>query len=113
LAAIAVSIQLVSPASGEKKLLRAQEQAKEVRTVSIQLVSPASGESLGSSRPNLAVKSFHSISFPSEWGVIKPENILDFLRSHLAVSIQLVSPASGELIVTANGSVDLFSFPFN
>ncbi len=38
---------------------------------------------------------FHSISFPSEWGVVSRLNIpvID------GVSIQLVSPASGENLI--------------
>ena len=37
--------------------------------------------------------SFHSISFPSEWGVVYD----DTQELALQVSIQLVSPASGEM----------------
>ena len=40
---------------------------------------------------------FHSISFPSEWGESKIDEDYGYL---LAVSIQLVSPASGELMQT-------------
>ena len=60
---LAVSIQLVSPASGELNYIK-----KVVgNTVSIQLVSPASGESeVVNAIENR--ESFHSISFPSEWG---------------------------------------------
>jgi len=36
--------------------------------VSIQLVSPASGDGLTPSTTNEPAKRFHSISFPSEWG---------------------------------------------
>ncbi len=36
--------------------------------VSIQLVSPASGEDGAGGRAPEDPKSFHSISFPSEWG---------------------------------------------
>ncbi len=63
-----VSIQLVSPASGEKERI--------VTTlgnlnfiVSIQLVSPASGESIVGGMNVIKQIGFHSISFPSEWGV--------------------------------------------
>jgi len=60
--------------------------------VSIQLVSPASGDR-GVAIATLVLKlSFHSISFPSEWGLFIPESI-EPLRE---VSIQLVSPASGD-----------------
>ena len=38
--------------------------------------------------------SFHSISFPSEWGDGSPMNVFNGLLAQ--VSIQLVSPASGE-----------------
>ena len=43
---------------------------------------------------------FHSISFPSEWGVDVPAELMEMLdapRAQVQVSIQLVSPASGEL----------------
>ena len=42
----------------------------------------------------LASARFHSISFPSEWGVLK--SALQKLQNIYLVSIQLVSPASGE-----------------
>jgi len=37
-------------------------------SVSIQLVSPASGDVMESEAPRGWALSFHSISFPSEWG---------------------------------------------
>ena len=37
--------------------------------VSIQLVSPASGDERGADRCPAADLCFHSISFPSEWGL--------------------------------------------
>ena len=64
--------------------------------VSIKLVSPASGENTSTAFLKTYRPSFHSISFPSEWGVL--ENHHDSIFDHcLVVSIQLVSPASGEL----------------
>jgi len=41
----------------------------------------------------LSYKSFHSISFPNEWGVVI---LLCYMQVSLEVSIQLVSPTSGE-----------------
>jgi hypothetical protein len=64
-----VSIQLVSPASGE------QESSKMVPTaisISIQLVSPASGEFSIQIHGEIFKHDFHSISFPSEWGDTLP-----------------------------------------
>ena len=63
----------------------------EVSTVSIQLVSPASGDHANNRTVKLA-GSFHSMSFPSEWGLYEQhqEGLFNF------VSIQLVSPASGD-----------------
>jgi hypothetical protein len=68
---VALSIQLVSPASGESLGLRSGSLL--VYVLSIQLVSPASGECVqvdaiivGGHRGD----PFHSISFPSEWGVL-------------------------------------------
>jgi hypothetical protein len=40
-----------------------------------------------------STRRFHSISFPSEWG----DCLMLLTYQHLSVSIQLVSPASGEL----------------
>ena len=129
---LAVSIQLVSPASGEESLLQLSIDTLEV---SIQLVSPASGEVImwglmlqdhhcfhsisfpsewgvvPSIVASLAFKSrFHSISFPSEWGVWKIS--LEHLTP-VDVSIQLVSPASGELTILGSEKDTRRSFPFN
>jgi len=84
-----VSIQLVSPASGECRGLK--NAVNFTAVVSIQLVSPASGETLNKYLLSL-YGSFHSISFPSEWGGSRD---IVFQQQH-EVSIQLVSPASGE-----------------
>ena len=87
-----VSIQLVSPASGDDVFK--QEQARATR-VSIQLVSPASGDGRCSlKRVNLKKLCFHSISFPSEWGL--EQFYFGSLLRLEQVSIQLVSPASGD-----------------
>jgi hypothetical protein len=59
-----VSIQLVSPTSGEKKELAIK---CGYVNVSIQLVFLTSGESK-SLFQSLCVMSFHSISFPNDWG---------------------------------------------
>jgi len=110
-----VSIQLVSPASGDRQTFYPPLLQKRV---SIQLVSPASGDPytgesdfnsfkwfpfnwcpqrVGTASGLWEVREnngFHSIGVPSEWG----------LAGHIAhpspereVSIQLVSPASGDL----------------
>ncbi len=52
---------------------------------------------------------FHSISFPNEWGVEKSSRQL---LPNLVVSIQLVSPTSGQ-IHFFNGKSDDKRFPFN
>ena len=54
--------------------------------------------------------SFHSISFPSEWGV---SYLAIELRILLLVSIQLVSPASGEASIKGNAATAAVMFPFN
>ena len=81
--------------------------------VSIQLVSPASGEAVRSlpATPVTPIKGFHSISFPSEWGGIK-----GFSGSSVySVSIQLVSPASGEPKTKKELATlsEKWEFPFN
>ncbi len=64
--------------------------------VSIQLVSPASGEAFRNrSLFTCQLDGFHSISFPSEWGGLLL--LAQYWESkNSRVSIQLVSPASGE-----------------
>jgi len=64
--------------------------------ISIQLVSPASGDEdeVYYSAP-LSSEDFHSISFPSEWGLTK-NGPRKGQRSEV-ISIQLVSPASGDV----------------
>ncbi len=62
-----VSIQLVSPASGEQRYGSPIHYPSIL--VSIQLVSPASGESFFQMLYSRQIDSFHSIGFPSEWGV--------------------------------------------
>jgi len=52
---------------------------------------------------------FHSISFPSEWG---PDKIALVQSCSLKVSIQLVSPASGDR-KELNQVGDNLEFPFN
>ena len=49
---------------------------------------------------------FYSIGFPSEWGVDPNSAITEFVE--FKVSIQLVSPASGEMCVDLGG---LFGLP--
>ncbi len=67
--------------------------SKSFDTVSIQLVSPASGEVYYVLGILAALIGFHSISFPTEWGEKNRRTPLSIL---FGVSIQLVSPASGE-----------------
>ena len=111
-----VSIQLVSPTSGEEELIKNFSYPWGYR-VSIQLVSPTSGEQMQKPEKkelvsfhsisfpnewgdNVAGKSyvdqdcFHSISFPNEWGVFC--FLVFFSLLYPQVSIQLVSPTSGE-----------------
>jgi len=64
-----ISIQLVSPASGD---VLATSPLEEQLMISIQLVSPASGDSFVVAVFAVADPHFHSISFPSEWG--QPEH---------------------------------------
>ncbi len=79
--------------------------------VSIQLVSPASGETPATDPFVLNVTiGFHSISFPSEWGGLRKLKWLQLI----AVSIQLVSPASGENVLpTSYFLLWMLMFPFN
>ena len=91
-ATIFVSIQLVSPASGDTSKPTCTTTLKSLNPVSIQLVSPASGDNTGFCYEIFDYR-FHSISFPSEWG----QRFVSVRASRFrCVSIQLVSPASGD-----------------
>jgi len=83
---LVVSIQLVSPASGDDEL-EAAENERSAEEVSIQLVSPASGDD------------FDTGDHPA------PPIAL--------VSIQLVSPASGDAPETPQTGQIQYLFPFN
>jgi len=56
------------------------------------------------------VRGFHSISFPSEWGLPRFSSV----QSHDGlVSIQLVSPASGDSNINEAVGLNNHKFPFN
>ncbi len=61
-----VSIQLISPASGDGVNLT--DWVHLLNIVSIQLISPASGD-VAPLFPDNWLLSFHSINIPSEWGL--------------------------------------------
>ena len=65
-----VSIQLVSPSSGDMMGSRKNTVIMSVG-VSIQLVSPASGDLRNPMLQAAISQRFHSISVPSEWGLIR------------------------------------------
>ena len=114
-----VSIQLMSPASGDQLVYRRQSPEcnptpgfhsinvpsewgprgcfsfcdKTNGEVSIQLMSPASGDLPKGIKIIKNYGSFHSINVPSEWGHIHGTNLKSL---SLEVSIQLMSPASGD-----------------
>ena len=74
--------------------IRHEMNGKDNQDVSIQLMSPASGDlirAIVTSAGN-EVTSFHSINVPSEWG---PKSIASGNYNDI-VSIQLMSPASGD-----------------
>ena len=104
----AVSIQLVSPASGDKDRAMNYEM---LTGVSIQLVSPASGDV---TLPHLCslqgIVCFHSIGIPSEWGSRSKVNPKGKAPK---VSIQLVSPASGDINSSNCFTNHKNQFPFN
>jgi len=56
----------------------------------------------------IGLLSFHSISFPSEWGVHRSRIFFNWGY----VSIQLVSPASGE-VTNQLKQTRPYGFPFN
>ena len=54
---------------------------------------------------------FHSINVPSEWG--HNGRGIDAERFNTVVSIQLMSPASGDEIIENRLKSGLYQFPFN
>ena len=62
--------------------------------VSIQLMSPASGDKNERQSGDSAFGCFHSINVPSEWG--QNMTSLTTVQLNSLVSIQLMSPASGD-----------------
>ncbi len=61
----------------------------------------------------LHLQSFHSINVPSEWGLALAVLGESGIKS-LVVSIQLMSPASGDLLFTPGATnLDDLLFPFN
>jgi len=110
-----VSIQLMSPASGDAHWLNLVRQSlscfhsinvpsewghKPVKPfqkwlqVSIQLMSPASGDRMTENLQR-CTSGFHSINVPSEWGQVH-EWRQPRITAMSKVSIQLMSPASGD-----------------
>ena len=67
---------------------------KAIKKVSIQLMSPASGDQVQLYVTDVDKQRFHSINVPSEWGPIE-RNKINSNRN--PVSIQLMSPASGDV----------------
>ena len=83
-----------------------------INTVSIQLMSPASGDPRMISQTQMTsiITGFHSINVPSEWGLNKH---LTQVRLNInQVSIQLMSPASGDNRTQKEGQKKR-EFPFN
>ncbi len=68
-----VSIQLITPASGDSFDVDGWLEELATGAVSIQLITPASGDlrhTLSHSVPNIG---FHSTNYPSEWGHCPPD----------------------------------------
>ena len=99
---IAVSIQLVSPASGEKKAIYSDVLD---RQFPFNQFPQRVGRWITGIYSLPLRDGFHSISFPSEWGAYEYSKVLYPIR----VSIQLVSPASGELDRYINPQVSIVS----
>ena len=82
----------MSPASGDTFITRKVTVTMK-QYVSIQLMSPASGDG-DSTIPVIQVTGFHSINVPSEWGHWTRDRTA--AEQETIVSIQLMSPASGD-----------------
>jgi hypothetical protein len=84
----------MSPASGDPLEVK---EAYVAWAVSIQLMSPASGDKWKFNCSRNRALCFHSINVPSEWGrcITRFSNAL---ADRFNVSIQLMSPASGDIV---------------
>ena len=71
--------------------------ANAAKIVSIQLMSPASGDDIVDTKNVKDLgSSFHSINVPSEWGLLSLSSSGSIRNDKTEVSIQLMSPASGD-----------------
>ena len=108
-----VSIQLVSPASGDGADKQAQWIGVRLGWVSIQLVSPASGDKR---KRSIGSWLFHKVSIQLVSPASGDQNIpaIQALGIPRTVSIQLVSPASGDITEKEAIVAELkATFPFN
>ncbi len=101
----------MSPASGDEGKILPIFLIARCLQVSIQLMSPASGD-LNTLLMSMRLLSFHSINVPSEWG--RPETETeDEEDTETEVSIQLMSPASGDGWKLTTHVTLMKKFPFN
>ena len=98
----------MSPASGDSDF--SGSAIVRFRAVSIQLMSPASGDYVFLISQGVQSCGFHSIDVPSEWGLAVIEFCVQDSCDY--VSIQLMSPASGDTSVAQYG-FSAATFPFN
>ena len=105
-----VSIQLMSPASGNDLALVSRYLADKASFHSINVPSEWEQEEVTIVRLVQGERSFHSINVPSEWELYKCIRV----TCRNSVSIQLMSPASGNpLVLFLILSLTLNWFPFN
>jgi hypothetical protein len=83
------------------------------KRVSIQLVSPASGEKYINWKISEEKKRFHSISFPSEWGDDGTSEFIKGIRLPSFHSISFPSEWGVEIWVWQPTSMAATKFPFN
>ncbi len=76
----------MSPASGDRTELDPNYQAQ-ILIVSIQLMSPASGDYEQGHMDANAAAGFHSINVPSEWGLGKDREIMQLLKSFHSINV--------------------------
>ena len=107
-----VSIQLMSPASGDSQRVTNTE-IEIIASVSIQLMSPASGD-INNATPAIRRNYYVSIQLMSPASGDFYSTSYDAMGRDLKVSIQLMSPASGDLVSLLWQAIKVaFWFPFN
>ena len=105
---VGISIQLLSPTSGEGEFRQLRQEIE--NRISIQLLSPTSGEQQYQIEDILLCVDFPFNCFPQRVGRVSKHS--RYRKPIKTFSIQLLSPTSGEVVGRATSEICI-PFPFN